>query len=107
MRGPQLGGAGHVRIWDADRGKELLALTVGRPTVSRTALSPDGKYLAWSGHDELLSIHDATTRKRLATVKDGKRTPYHVAYSPDGKRIVTSDLRGTVTVLDAEKLLGR
>jgi WD40 repeat protein len=102
---PQLSGAGHVRIWDAESGKELLTVTGGRPSVSRAALSPDGKYLAWSGHDDLLSIYDAATGKRLATVKDGRRMPYHVAYSPDGKRIVTSDLRGMVTVLDVKKLL--
>jgi hypothetical protein len=32
--------------------------------------------------------------------------PYHVADSRDGKRILTSDLRGTVTVLDVDKPLG-
>jgi WD40 repeat protein len=74
-----------VRVWDAQTGRELLALEGARSFV---AFSPDGKRLAAGGRSDQggeVKMWDAQTGQELATLHTGAFNS--VAFSPDGKRL--------------------
>jgi WD40 repeat protein len=60
------GEKGGVRVWDAQTGRELLALE-GQVGLS-AVISPDGKRLA-SEHDQTVKLWDAQTGQELFTCK--------------------------------------
>jgi WD40 repeat protein/serine/threonine protein kinase len=84
-----------VTVWDAQTGRELLALKGAARVV---AFSPDGKRLA-SGSGGFMSfpfkeevpvevkVWDAQTGQELTTFKGDTGAVYSVAFSPDGKRL--------------------
>ena len=76
----------HLKVWDAQTGKELLTLTGHTDELNRVAFSPDGKHLV-SNSDHELKVWDAQTGRELLI---GHTFPVSsVAFSPDGKRIVS------------------
>jgi WD40 repeat protein len=109
----QVYGAGEVKVWDVQTGRELLVLKhTGSLTV---AYSPDGKRLASAGPKPgpaakvgEVKVWDAETGQEVFTVEapavnDSDRT---VAYSPDGKRLThvswSDGDSSTITVWDAQ-----
>jgi WD40 repeat protein len=53
---------GTVRVWDADRGQELLTLKSQTKTAFAVAFSPNGSCLASATQEGAVQIWDATPR---------------------------------------------
>lgn len=98
--------SGHLRVWDAATGKQLLALDV-KGGVRSVSISPDGKRVATgneSGDQATLTILDLATGKALHTLTDHKKGPVRAVYSPDGKYLASGSFSegGTLVLREAE-----
>jgi WD40 repeat protein len=102
---------GGVRIWDATNGKRVLTYTGHSQSVNLSALawSPDGKYLASGGTDQIVQVWDATTGEYLLTywghanepAMPNLAYPYAITaltWSPDSTRIVSGAANGSIHV---------
>jgi WD40 repeat protein len=91
-----------VKVWDADKGKEVLTLKGHTSGLRSVAYRPDGKRIVSGSMDKTLKVWDAETGKELLTLKGHTSHVRSVAYRPDGKRIVSGSMDKTLKVWDAE-----
>src|SRR5262249_13704048 len=56
---------GEVKVWDAQTGKEVLALKGHTGTVSSVAFSPDGERIASGSYDQTVRVWDAQSGQEL------------------------------------------
>jgi eukaryotic-like serine/threonine-protein kinase len=102
---------GGVRIWKAATGQRVLTYTGHSASVDLLALawSPDGRYLASGGTDQLVRVWDATTGEDLVTYRGHVdqqpiydiADPYTItalAWSPDSTRLASSAFSGPIRV---------
>ena len=94
-------GPGEVKVWDADKGTELLSLKGHSARVSSVAYSPDGKRIVSASEDKTVKVWDAVKGTELFSLKGHTNQVISVAYSPDGKRIVSASMDATAKVWDA------
>jgi WD40 repeat protein len=93
-----------VKVWDADKGKELLTLKGHTGGVESVCLSADGKRIVSGSADSTMRVWDANKGKELLTLKGHTAdVTTSVCLSADGKRIVSGSLDKTVKVWDADK----
>jgi WD40 repeat protein/serine/threonine protein kinase len=82
-----------ARVWDAETGRELLALRGHTNPVRSAVYSPDGKRIVTGagdpGRPAEAKVWDAATGKELLSLKGLTGEVWSVAFSPDSKRIVT------------------
>jgi WD40 repeat protein len=95
---------GTVKVWDADKGKEIFSLT-GAP-VGSVAWSPDGKRILSAGLE--LKIWDAGTGQGLFTLPGHTDFVLTGAFSPDARQVAAAgwddNLKtGTLKVWDIGK----
>jgi WD40 repeat protein len=101
-----------IRLWDADKGKELRELRGHIAPPLRVLFSPDGKTLAslasigHRGRDETVRLWDVATGRQLQ-VLEGHRNPdnrvsdrFALAFSPDGRSLASSGADRTVRLWD-------
>jgi WD40 repeat protein len=95
-----------VVLWDADSGRELLALPIDDPTNvdgpgsdSRLAFGPDGTRLALVGLNGV-TVWEATPGPQVLTLH-GPTDVWGLAYSPDGRRLAAADNSHAVSIHDA------
>jgi WD40 repeat protein len=106
---------GTVRVWDAQTGRQLLALEGNAGPVQSVTFSPDGKRLASANGDIFdpdtrgeVKVWDVERGKVLHTLRGHTRAVTGVAFSPDGKRLASAagdsivDPVGEVKMWDAE-----
>jgi WD40 repeat protein len=105
-----------VKVWDANKGQEILSLKSKMGEVVCVALSPDGKCIAGGcGKGSVrgpgfqapdvpgdVKVWDADTGQETFTLKGHTTQVNSVAFSADGKRIVSSSNDQTVKVWDAD-----
>lgn len=98
------GWGGTARIWDAESGKELLAIPTGAQYVFAVAFSPDGKHLATgvNARPDYLKIWDATTGKLARSLTGHRDAVLSAVYSRDGKRLLTGSYDNTARLWDLE-----
>jgi len=87
-----------VKIWDVDRGLELMNLRGHTQTVRRVACSRDGWQLATTSHDQTARIWCLGTGKCLHTLIGHQSVVIPVAFSLDGSMVATGASDGTVRV---------
>jgi WD40 repeat protein/sRNA-binding protein len=75
-----------VKVWDTDKGGELLTLKGHTAFVSGVSFSPDGRRLASAGADGALKVWDARTGQEVFSLPASGC----VCYSSDGKRLAAA-----------------
>ena len=58
-----------VKVWDCDKGKEILSLKGHTGPVTSVAISPDGKRIVSGSHDRTVKVWDADNGKEMLTLK--------------------------------------
>ena len=90
-----------VKLWDAEKGTEILTLKGHKSRVNSGAFSPDGKRIVSGSSDKTIKIWDPSTGQEAITLRGHTSAVTSVAFSPDGKRIVSGSRDKTVIVWDA------
>jgi WD40 repeat protein len=97
---------GLVKLWDVDRGREILPIKHTTP-VQQVAFSPDGKSLAGVSWDGNVTLWNTANGQELLTLKElalGNFSQVALAFSPDGKRLVgVHPDSGSTKIWDASK----
>lgn len=65
-------------------------------TVGPVVFSPDGKWLASGGDDNLVSLRDAASGELRATLRGHRRELRSLAFTPDGRTLASSAADGTL-----------
>ncbi|MBV9257671.1 MAG: WD40 repeat domain-containing protein, partial [Ktedonobacteraceae bacterium] len=102
---------GGVRIWDATSGKRVLTYRghSAQADLKALAWSPNGKFIASGGSDQIVQVWNASTGKQVLTYPGHVNQrpmpdladPYTIwglAWSPDSTRIVSSAINGPIHV---------
>ncbi len=76
-----------LKIYDANNGAELMALTGHTRRVRAAAWSPDGKWIASGSQDNTVRIWDAATGRELRQFTFPRKEIHAVAFAPDGQRL--------------------
>ena len=87
---------GFVRLWDVASGRELATLALGCDIEFAVAFSPDGKTLAWSGRDRIITLWDVDESLRRAICVGHEGTVRALAFHPSGERMVSAGFDGTL-----------
>ena len=93
---------GEVKVWDAEKGTEILALKGHTERVCSVCFTPDGKRIASAGADQTVRVWDAEKGKEIFILKEQARWGGSVCFSPDGKRIACTSSE-KIKLWDAEK----
>jgi RNA polymerase sigma factor (sigma-70 family) len=94
--------SGEVKVWDAEKGTEILDLRGHTARVYCVCFSPDGKRIASASADQTVRAWDAEKGQEIFILKEQTRAAGSVCFSPDGKRIATIGSEH-IKVWDAEK----
>ncbi len=82
-------GPGLVRIWDVEKGKEILACQgLHKAEIMSVDFAPDGKSVLSAGFDQVMILWDVATGKELKRFEGLPARRDCAAFSPDGKRII-------------------
>ena len=93
---------GMIRVWDADKCRELIpAFQAHRGRVA-LSYSPDGKHIASAGEDGRIRLWDAETGKLQREVGTHAAWAYHVAFRPDGKVLASASADETIKLWKLE-----
>jgi WD40 repeat protein len=90
-----------VKLWDADSGKELLALMCQAEAVTSVAFSPDGRRLLTVSSNKV-AMWDVGSGKELLTPIGRAEGVSSVAFSPDGRRVLTGSVFNEAKLWDAD-----
>jgi WD40 repeat protein/serine/threonine protein kinase len=101
---PNSSGDCSIRIWDSTTGKELRRLDGHESQVRWVTFSPDGRWLASSGHyDGTVRLWDSETGQVVRAFDTGTRGAGVLAFSPDGHALAAAtQYGGTVKVWNAD-----
>jgi WD40 repeat protein len=69
---------------------------LGAGTVGPVVFSPDGKWLASGGDDNLVSVRDARTGELIRTLSGHLSQIRSLAFTPDGKTLASAGADGTI-----------
>ena len=91
---------GRIGLWEVATGERRCLLTGSSGAVACLVFSPDGRWLAAAGNEEIVRLWDVQTgelRRALTGHTEGIRA---LAFSPDGKRLASGSADQTVILWD-------
>jgi WD40 repeat protein len=91
--------SGRVRLWDLEKGEQLLPNNVGEAHC--VALSRDAR-LALTGHFGLVVLHDVRSGQVIKALREKHGPVFAAAFSPDGSRFAYGDTHGNLHVRQTE-----
>lgn len=91
---------GTLRIWDAEKGQQLLEFPAHKARIDAVAFSPDGKHIASGGHDRALKIWDAATGAEAHSFEGVTQPITSLAYSPNGKQLLAGGEQNVLMLWD-------
>jgi eukaryotic-like serine/threonine-protein kinase len=94
--------SGTIKLWDADTGKEILAVKGSQEGIHTVAISRDGARIISGGQDRMVKVWDAFTGQCLLTLIGHTQPIQCVAISGDGRRIFSGSSDRTVKLWDAD-----
>jgi WD40 repeat protein/tRNA A-37 threonylcarbamoyl transferase component Bud32 len=94
---------GEAKVWDAEKGREVLALKGHTDQVRSVAWSPDGRRILTGSTDKTARVWDAEKGHEVLSLTGHTSWVLGVAFSPDGQRILTGSMDSTAKVWDAVK----
>lgn len=102
-------GDGTLRLWDVASGEELTRIDVGPRSPTCAALSPDGRYVAYSAGEPIVRVWDLETGKLWRAFEQHKGNVTSVVFSADGQRLLSGSADATLWLCDlkTEKELRR
>jgi WD40 repeat protein/serine/threonine protein kinase len=96
-----------VLVWDADSGKEVVALKGHGFWVLGVAFSPDSQRLAAAGADRTVRVWDVPSGQAVHTLRGHTEWVRAVAFTPDGTELVSAGDDRVIRVWDAATGLER
>jgi hypothetical protein len=102
--GKLLAGACHnftIKLWEANDGRETLALKGHADHVNSLAFSPDGLYLASGSSDSTAKLWELSTGREVRTLTGHSSSIWCVAFTPDGKYLASGSSDGTLRLWEA------
>ncbi|HEY7310809.1 MAG TPA: WD40 repeat domain-containing protein [Gemmataceae bacterium] len=93
------GTGGFVKSWNAESGQMKAVLHTQQNFVSVLAMSPDGKFLAWTDGTWVI-LWDVSATAVRATLKDLGGIARGLAFSRDSKKLAACESSGNVRVWD-------
>jgi WD40 repeat protein len=95
--------ANAIKLWDADTGREALALIGHTDWVMDLAFSPDGERLASTSLDGTVRLWSLTPGQEIVSVRSPS-TGYgtRVIYHPNGQELATNSGDGTAIIWNAK-----
>jgi eukaryotic-like serine/threonine-protein kinase len=93
---------GELKVWDVERGQQVLSLTDHAGPVHSLCFSPDGKHLASAGGDDTVRIWDVERGQEVLSLKGHTGLDHSICFSPDGKRLASATHK-EVMVWDVER----
>ena len=91
---------GMIRIWEADTGEQITALSAHSSRVTDLSFSPDGQRLLSGGSGGQVNLWDTRNRQQILSLDTPQETVNSVAYSPDGK-LLAAGMEDELIILDA------
>ncbi len=91
-----------IKIWDAQTGAELNALSGHNNFVNRMVFSSDGRRIISGSYDSTIKIWDAGNGRELNTLKGHTGSITALDFSPDGRFIVSGSDDGSARLWKAE-----
>ncbi len=79
-----------IRVWDADTGEGVHALSIPGDQLLSYALSPDGRWIVCGSMKGTVRMWDAESGDRLPMGTDGHGPVKSVAFSPEGRRLLAA-----------------
>src|SRR5262249_53286780 len=79
-----------VKLWDVERGQEVLSLQGHTGAVTWVCFNPDGRHLASASEDEMLKVWDAAKGQEVLALRGHTGWVRSVVFSPDGKRLASA-----------------
>jgi hypothetical protein len=94
---------GPIKVWDADRLREVATFPGHAPEAKAICWSPDGRRLASGGLDHRVRVWDLATGRETATLSGHTDWVMGVSWTSDGHRLASASYDGTVKVWDPDK----
>ncbi|MEK7865348.1 MAG: WD40 repeat domain-containing protein [Planctomycetota bacterium] len=94
-------GTGAVRIWEASTGSLVRTLWTDAGSITKLAVSPDGKRLAVCGQGGAF-LYDLSSGTMTRALGGHEGAVFHVAFSPDGSRLATAGDDATARIWEAD-----
>ena len=90
-----------IRIWDMQKGTELVSLQGHSQPILAVAFSPVEQRLATASKDQTVKLWDAITGEEILTLRGHQQPVTSIAFTADGQRLASADEQGTIHIWDA------
>ncbi|MGD8752670.1 MAG: DUF4062 domain-containing protein, partial [Anaerolineales bacterium] len=89
-----------VKIWDLDRGEELLTLKGHDDEVLDVAITSDGRQVISASSDETIKIWDFYSGSEIRTLSGHENKTLAIALTPDNQRLISASADKTLRIWD-------